>query len=106
MRIRYSEPARRDVLRIMEFYAANGAQSDEVDSYLDSIMRGILILEDQPEIGFLIGAKYGMKLPYRGLVVWERRYLAVYEVNAEHIDIKRIYSTKENFVTDLISLSS
>ncbi|MCL2679889.1 MAG: type II toxin-antitoxin system RelE/ParE family toxin [Coriobacteriia bacterium] len=102
MRLGYSEPAIRDLERIRDFFLAKDIQQAEVESYIRAISDDLDRLCDQPKLGFSVGAKYSFATPYRGLIVWGGRYLATYELTSTHIKIMRIYSTKENYIKDLL----
>ncbi|MDR1183178.1 MAG: type II toxin-antitoxin system RelE/ParE family toxin [Coriobacteriales bacterium] len=66
---------------------------------IKSIVVGVRILENNPHIGFSFGGKYGFETPYRGLVVGS--YIVVYEVAAQAVEIRRIYSGRENYLREL-----
>ncbi|MCL2403329.1 MAG: type II toxin-antitoxin system RelE/ParE family toxin [Coriobacteriia bacterium] len=102
MRIVYSESAIRDLERIRDFFLASDIQRAEVESYIKTIDKDINRLQNQPKLGFSVGEKYGFATSYRGLVVWDGRYLATYELEPAKVKIMRIYSTKENYIKDLL----
>ena len=104
MKVSYSEPAIRDLERIRDFFLAKTIQRADVESYIKIISDDIGRLQDQPKLGFSVGGKYGFTTPYRGLIVWGGRYLATYELAPTQIKIMRIYSTKENYIKDLLPI--
>ena len=102
MRVVYSEPAVRDLERIRDFFLVKGIQKLEVESYIKAISDDISRLQDQPELGFFLGEKHNFTTPYKGLIVWDGRYLAAHELVSDHIKIMRIYSTRENYIKDML----
>ncbi|MCL2606062.1 MAG: type II toxin-antitoxin system RelE/ParE family toxin [Coriobacteriia bacterium] len=98
----YSEPAVRDLERIRDFFYAGGIERALTKKYIATILSDIIYLADQPELGFPMGEKYDFKTPYLGFIVWDGRYLAVYELVYSEVRIMRIYSTRENYIKDLL----
>jgi len=98
----YSEPAVRDLERIRDFFYANGVARALTEKYIAAVLSDIAYLGDQPELGFSIGEKYDFKTPYLGFIVWDGRYLAVYELVFLKVKILRIYSARENYIKDLL----
>jgi len=98
----YLEPAKRDFERTRDYYLAQEVNSEATNSIIGAIITDINHLQDHPELGFTIGGKYGYQSAYRGLLVCKEHYLAVYEVLKRVIEVRRVYSTKENYIRDLL----
>ncbi|MCL2491265.1 MAG: hypothetical protein FWE87_00690 [Coriobacteriia bacterium] len=88
--------------RIRDFFRANGISDDDISAYIENVISPVRFLANQADMGFSIGMKYGYTTPYRGLVVWDGRYLVVYEPTNTAKKIQRVYSTRENYVKDLM----
>ena len=100
MRIVYLEPAKRDLERLRDFLLVNGVSDRRSQEIIARIIVGIRILENNPHVGFSIGGKYGFTTPYRGLVVGT--YIVIYEVTSSAVEIRRIYSGREDYLKELI----
>jgi plasmid stabilization system protein ParE len=99
MRIIYLESAKRDLERLRDFLLSGGVSGKRSNQIILSIIEGIRILENNPHIGFSFGGKYGFTTPYRGLVVGS--YIVVYEVLEKTVEVRRIYSGREDYLREL-----
>ncbi|MDR2106794.1 MAG: type II toxin-antitoxin system RelE/ParE family toxin [Coriobacteriales bacterium] len=99
MRVIYLEPARRDLERLRDFLCDGGVSRERANRIVSTIVAGVRILENNPHVGFSFGGKYGFTTPYRGLVVGT--YIVVYEVLAKQVEVRRIYSGRENYLQEL-----
>jgi plasmid stabilization system protein ParE len=99
MRVSYLEPAKRDLERLRDFLISSGVSEKRSGVLIRKIVDGIRILENNPHVGFSFGGKYGFETPYRGLVI--NSYIAVYEVTKKAVEIRRIYSGRENYLNEL-----
>jgi len=101
----YLAPARRDLVRLIEFLTASGVTLHRAQEIIVGIVKKLRVLEDNPYLGFSFGGKYGFGTPYRGLVCG--KYLAVYEPiesganGIGRIEVRRIYHTREDCLTQL-----
>jgi plasmid stabilization system protein ParE len=100
MKIVYLEPAKRDLERLREFLINGGVSEKRSGTIIKNIVVGIRILKNNPHVGFSFGGKYGFETPYRGLVVGS--YIVVYEVTKQAVEIRRIYSGRENYLNEII----
>jgi len=102
MKLIYLDPAFRDLERIRDFYLSQKAGIDTANRIITAVIADINHLANYPELGFSIGGKYGYQSAYRGLLVCKEHYLAIYETFKATIEVRRIYSTKENYIKDLL----
>ena len=102
MQVLYSDAAERDFERIRDFFLSQGISRNKVNDFIDAIDGDIFLLASHPNLGFSVGGKYDFVSEYRALLVWDERYLAVYEIAPTAILVRRIYSTKENYIRDLL----
>jgi plasmid stabilization system protein ParE len=100
MKIIYLPSALHDFERFRDFLLANEVSDKKTEELIRGIISRVRSLGDNPKLGFSIGAKYGLISPYRGFL--SGKYLVVYEEVNLHVEIKRIYHTKEDYIHDLI----
>ena len=102
----YLAPAQRDLERLRDFLTVNGVAFHRAQEIIMEVILKIRTLKDNPHSGFSLGGKYGYETPYRGLVCG--KYLAVFEPieastdKAGRIEIRRIYHTREDYLTQLL----
>ena len=102
MKIEYLEPAKLDLQRVHEYLLVQGLSNKAADIFVASIVNDIRRLSSHPNLGFSLGEMLNFSTEYRALLVSKERYLVVYEIASSCIDIRRIYSTKENYIKDLL----
>ena len=100
MKIVYLEPAKRDLESFREFLRQNTVSEERINHILNGVIHSIHNLEENPKLGFAIGARYGFTTPYRGYVT--DPYIVVYEIVDNAVEIRRIYHHKEDYVRDLL----
>jgi plasmid stabilization system protein ParE len=100
VKIIYLEPAKRDLERLRDFLVSSGVSERRSKEIIGDIVTGIRILKNNPHVGFSFGGKYGFSTPYRGLVAG--KYIVVYEVVKQAVEIRRIYSGRENYLNELM----
>jgi plasmid stabilization system protein ParE len=100
VKIIYLEPAKRDLERLQDFLVSSGVSEKRSGEIIGGIIIGIRILKNTPHVGFSFGGKYGFSAPYRGLVVGN--YIVVYEAEEQTVEIRRIYSGREDYLNELM----
>ena len=100
MQIVYLQPAQRDLARFQDFLQGCGVSKTRSDEIILSLVRHIRILAKYPLRGYSIGGRYGFDTTYRALIAG--RYIAVYEVVGEQIQIRRIYHMREDYLNELL----
>jgi plasmid stabilization system protein ParE len=104
MKIAYLEPAKRDFERFRDFLRAADVSEDKISEIIKTLVSDIRILKDNPKIGRKIGGKFGFDTEYRALVCG--RYVAIYEIAGNTIEVRRIFHGKEDYVAVLITDAS
>lgn len=116
--ITYLAPAQRNLLRLKAFLINAEVTPLRANEIIKEIVVKLRILANNPHFGFPIGKKYGFSTPYRALICG--KYIAIYEVleadNAVpdtknhhpaqpsgRIEIRRIYHSRENYISQLIN---
>jgi plasmid stabilization system protein ParE len=97
--VRFLEAARRDIIRLREFLSKSGVSRQRSDEIIKELVAHARILVNNPEVGFKIGGKFGFTTNYRGLVAGS--YIMIYEVRATTVEIRRIYSGREDYISEL-----
>jgi hypothetical protein len=104
MNLLFLDPALRDIQRLKEFLLSGELSEDRSNQIVDGLIRSIRTLKEQPFLGFSIGGKYGFNTSYRGFL--SGQYISIYEITRNTIEIRRIYSVKENYLHDIINRHS
>jgi plasmid stabilization system protein ParE len=101
VKVIYLEPAKRDLERLHDFLISSGVSERRSKEIVGGIVVDIRILKNNPHVGFSFGGKYGFSTPYRGLVAG--KYIVVYEMVGQTVEIRRIYSGRENYLSELMN---
>jgi len=100
MQIIYLQPAQRDLARFQDFLQSSGVSKSKSDEILLGLIKRIRVLCKYPLRGYSIGGRYGFETPYRALIAG--RYIAIYEVVNNQIQIRRVYHMREDYLSELL----
>ncbi len=100
MKIIYLEPAKRDFERFRLFMRGNDVSEERILHILNGMIDSIRNLEDNPRLGYAIGARYGFTTSYRGYIT--DPYIMIYEIASDRIEIRRIFHQREDYVRDIL----
>ena len=102
LRIVYLSSAKRDLERLRNYLLANDVSNEKVNDIILKIINSNANLAMNPSLGFSIGGRFAYDTPYRGYLSLAGRYVSIYKIIDNMVEIRRVYSTHENYIRDLI----
>ena len=100
MNLKYSRFAKNDLQQIEDYLIDTFANRQAATKVISKIIKSCATLKRYPMLGLALEDKVEIKTDYRCLIIGE--YIAFYNIVDETVWVRRIFSSRHDYIKDFI----